>query len=719
MSVASMAYANYLFTTIDVPGASSDNASGINDSGQIVGSFTDANNWTHGFLYSGGSFTTIDYPNTSKNSSGFFGGTEANGINNSGQVVGFHGPTTLGVAPGYLYSGGSFTSISAMPNAFTSAAYGINDAGQIAGTSELTSGSYYPYPSGSWPPEGFLYSGGSFTPLAPPNSYDSAASGINNAGQIVGGFANASNTKWAGFLYSGGSYSVINVPGSTSTTASGINNAGQIVGNYTDSAGKTHGFLLEGSTFITMDVPGAVNTWDSGINNLGDIVGQYVDAAGQQHGFLATPTPIPGLVWLFGSFTGSGIWQWDGTNWTQVTPNNPQLMVTSGSNLYGDFTGQGIWQWNGTNWTQVTPNDPQLMVATGTTLYGSFAGGGIWQWNGSSWTQVTPNNPQSMVTLGSNLYGSFAGSGIWQWNGTNWTQVASYNPYLMVTTGTTLYGSFAGSGIWEWDGTNWTQVTTSNAKSMVASGSTLYASFKVRISPESVAGAGIWQWDGSSWTQVTPNTPDLMVATSTSLYGSFAGSGIWMWDGSSWTQVTPNTPQLMVTAATVLSVEVIFAMGADDYGALTIDGTPICTYDNEYAAGGCNGTFNMTPGVWYDISIDYKNRLGTDGIALSWSQPGTGTQACYGSSAMGTAPNLVPKVNLRSPNGAGGYVSGLNGNYYDLSGNFIESTTGEGPIDAINTCYNNNQSAGSWAGEGYSSLFEERITGQICVSNCP
>jgi hypothetical protein len=68
-------------------------------------------------------------------------------------------------------------------------------------------------------------------------------------------------------------------------------------------------------------------------------------------------------------------------------------MVTSGSNLYGDFTGQGIWQWSGTNWTQVTPNDAQLMVATNTTLYGSFAGNGIWQWNGNSWSQVTPNNP--------------------------------------------------------------------------------------------------------------------------------------------------------------------------------------------------------------------------------------------------------------------------------------------------------------------------------------
>jgi len=32
--------------------------------------------------------------------------------------------------------------------------------------------------------------------------------------------------------------------------------------------------------------------------------------------FAATPI-------LYGSFTGGGIWQWDGSSWSQVTPNNP------------------------------------------------------------------------------------------------------------------------------------------------------------------------------------------------------------------------------------------------------------------------------------------------------------------------------------------------------------------------------------------------------------
>jgi probable HAF family extracellular repeat protein len=50
-----------LFTTIDVPGATTTNARGINDSGQVVGTYVDSTG-THGFLYTDGSFTTIDVP---------------------------------------------------------------------------------------------------------------------------------------------------------------------------------------------------------------------------------------------------------------------------------------------------------------------------------------------------------------------------------------------------------------------------------------------------------------------------------------------------------------------------------------------------------------------------------------------------------------------------------------------------------------------------------
>jgi hypothetical protein len=169
---------------------------------------------------------------------------------------------------------------------------------------------------------------------------------------------------------------------------------------------------------------------------------------------------------------------------------------------------------------------------------------------------------------------------------------------------------------------------------------------------------------------------------------------------------------LLATALSANATVVNFGMGADDFGMLSINGVVLCTYDNISAAGGCNSSFDMQPGVWYDIAIDYKNRAGSDGMALSWDQPGP---ASIGYGFSGSFPGLVPKVNFRTHDAGGtNYVSGLRGDYYDLSGNLQSTVFGEGPIDAINDVYNN-VVVGSWNGYGYFSLFEERLSGQISL----
>jgi hypothetical protein len=169
---------------------------------------------------------------------------------------------------------------------------------------------------------------------------------------------------------------------------------------------------------------------------------------------------------------------------------------------------------------------------------------------------------------------------------------------------------------------------------------------------------------------------------------------------------------LLATALSANATVVNFGLGADDYGTLTINGVPLCTYDNISAAGGCNSSFDMQPGVWYDIAIVYKNRLGSDGMSLSWDQPGP---ASIGYGFSGSFPGLVPKANFRTLDAGGtNYVSGLRGDYYDLSGNLQSTVFGEGPIDAINDVYNN-AVVGSWNGYGYFSLFEERLSGQISL----
>jgi hypothetical protein len=75
------------YTTFDDPlgyslGISGTFGFGINDMGQVVGSYLDNIFNNHGFLYSGGVYTTLDVPLAEF--------TTATGINGSGQIVGYY-----------------------------------------------------------------------------------------------------------------------------------------------------------------------------------------------------------------------------------------------------------------------------------------------------------------------------------------------------------------------------------------------------------------------------------------------------------------------------------------------------------------------------------------------------------------------------------------------------------------------------------------------------
>src|SRR5688572_24545686 len=76
---AAQTSAVFVFTSIDVPGATNTNAQGINPQGDIVGFYRDATK-VHGFVLSEGVYTTIDYPGAAY--------TDARGINGRGDIVG-------------------------------------------------------------------------------------------------------------------------------------------------------------------------------------------------------------------------------------------------------------------------------------------------------------------------------------------------------------------------------------------------------------------------------------------------------------------------------------------------------------------------------------------------------------------------------------------------------------------------------------------------------
>jgi probable HAF family extracellular repeat protein len=112
----------------------------------------------------------------------------------------------------------------------------------------------------------FFYIDSTFSAIHVPGASDDGASGIKDAGHLVGSFDGEH-----GFLYANGTFSTTDVPGTIRNGTSDINNAGHIVGSFEDHTGRPHGFLYADSILSTIDVPGALLTEAIGINAAGHI----------------------------------------------------------------------------------------------------------------------------------------------------------------------------------------------------------------------------------------------------------------------------------------------------------------------------------------------------------------------------------------------------------------------------------------------------------------
>jgi probable HAF family extracellular repeat protein len=123
---------------LSVPAAASTYPSAINDSSEVVGSWLDAQGNEHGFSWtSAGGYLTFDVPGAL--------GTEPTGINASGVIVGTF-QNESGDSQGFLLSDGTFTTLS-VPGAAGTYALSVNDNGIVAGTWSTKTG----------PSRGFLY----------------------------------------------------------------------------------------------------------------------------------------------------------------------------------------------------------------------------------------------------------------------------------------------------------------------------------------------------------------------------------------------------------------------------------------------------------------------------------------------------------------------------------------------------------------------------------
>jgi hypothetical protein len=152
------------FHQLRIAGATDVSPKAINDRGDIVGSYTDAQGNVNGFLLRHGTVTTIHVPNSST--------TLAADINNSGAIAGgFDGH-------GFLLRDGQFTMIDA-PGAFESQATALNDRGVVVGLALE--------PNGSDGREvGFVRRpDGTFRRIVPDGAASALVADINNRGTLL------------------------------------------------------------------------------------------------------------------------------------------------------------------------------------------------------------------------------------------------------------------------------------------------------------------------------------------------------------------------------------------------------------------------------------------------------------------------------------------------------------------------------------------------------
>jgi uncharacterized repeat protein (TIGR01451 family) len=191
-------------------------------------------------------------------------GSTAHGINTAGDVAGTSN-TSSGAYSAFRWKGGIMTSIGTL-GGFGSEGWDISDSGWVAGTGQ-TSATWF---------QAFWWAGTDPHPIGTLGGHWSEAYAINDANQIVGRSENATGQVEA-FSWAPGTTMVGlgSLGPGTFSDAYGINDAGVIVGESGTAAGGTHAFSYADGVMTDLGTPSPnfSASWARDINDGGTIVG--------------------------------------------------------------------------------------------------------------------------------------------------------------------------------------------------------------------------------------------------------------------------------------------------------------------------------------------------------------------------------------------------------------------------------------------------------------
>ena len=284
-------------------GGENSSARSINDSGQVVGSADTSDDMIHhAFLWQS------DKGMQDLGAIGEYG-SEAASINSTGQVV---GQTSVRIRQhAFLWqSGTGMKDIGTLPTKpmSYSQAHGINDSGQVVGSASIDRDDY-----------SFLWQDGKgMQDLGTLGGKACQVACINNRGQVVGRDTTVPGgarlleehghmyALFHAFLWQNGSgmQDLGTFAGGHGSAANGINNSGQVVGGG-DTDNSYHAFLYSDGKMIDLNtLIDAGSGWNlrdaSAINDSGQIVGTGENQAGQSRAFLLTPVPKRSGLVLWG-----------------------------------------------------------------------------------------------------------------------------------------------------------------------------------------------------------------------------------------------------------------------------------------------------------------------------------------------------------------------------------------------------------------------------------
>jgi probable HAF family extracellular repeat protein len=315
----------------------------VNASGQVVGTAVLAGTFVLG-AHRWTASQQLPLQSLPGDAGGVFN-TNAFAINAAGHAVGGSNISDLAFRAVQWLAGS--TAVTLVSDGTRSVARSINDAGEVVGSALV-----FPCP----PRPTFQcgramhWSGGIATLLEPPAEYlESAAYDINNAGQVLGR-AYSGNTRFAAVVWTNGIPRALPpLNGASVMLANGINAAGQVVGQYQGRNNRAFLWHSDAMHDLTGLLDSAVDGWviqnATSISDDGKIAVEACRTVGSQYACVAAimvPTPpaapVPAHTRYLAEGATSGFFN------TQIALLNPTSTVASVSLRYLPASGGPITQ---------------------------------------------------------------------------------------------------------------------------------------------------------------------------------------------------------------------------------------------------------------------------------------------------------------------------------------------------------------------------------------